>query len=78
MVHMDFNRRVFATVWFACLVAMSTQTGASGGQDGVQQTWQGFVTDTHCGTNCRVVESQSKVSHTAAAGSQVQVIVCAH
>jgi hypothetical protein len=59
MVHVDFNRRVFTTFWFACLVTMSTQTVASGGQAGVQQTWQGFVTDTHCGTNCQVTKDMT-------------------
>jgi hypothetical protein len=24
-----------------------------------QQTWQGFVTDTHCGTNCQVTKNMA-------------------
>lgn len=56
---MDFNRRVLRTVWVACLVAMSNQTDARGGQDAAQRTWQGLVTDTHCGTNCQVTKDMT-------------------
>jgi hypothetical protein len=59
MVSMRSNRRLLTTVWAVCLIAMSTQTGASGGQDRTKQTWQGFVTDTHCGTNCQVTKDMT-------------------
>src|SRR5580704_3969420 len=59
MVSMKSNRRLLTAVWAVCLIAMSTQTGASGGQDGTKQTWRGFVTDTHCGTNCQVTKDMT-------------------
>lgn len=47
-------------MWAVCLIAMLTQTATSAGQDrGSQQTWQGFVTDTHCGTNCQVTKDMT-------------------
>jgi hypothetical protein len=53
---MEYKRPLFA-VW---LVAATTLTGSSAGQDrGSQQTWQGFVTDTHCGTNCQVTKAMT-------------------
>jgi hypothetical protein len=43
-----------------CLVAMFLQTGAGGAQNtGSQRIWQGFVTDTHCGTNCQVTKDMT-------------------
>jgi len=48
------------TVLAIWLVAMFLQTGTGGAQNTVsQQTWQGFVTDTHCGTNCQVTKDMT-------------------
>lgn len=56
---MRFNRRVLKAMWAVCFIVISAQTGANGGQDGAKQTWQGFVTDTHCGTNCQVTKDMT-------------------
>jgi hypothetical protein len=57
MVRMKANRRVLKMLWASCLIVVSSQFNANGGQDhGPQQTWQGFITDTHCGTNCQVTK----------------------
>ena len=40
-------------VFFFLAVAGRTQSTNS------QQTWQGFVTDTHCGTNCQVTKDMT-------------------
>jgi hypothetical protein len=43
-----------------CIVVLCAQTGPRGGQDRAsQQAWQGFVTDTHCGTNCQVTKDMT-------------------
>ena len=39
------------------LVGLSLQIDANGAQSvSSKQTWQGFVTDTNCGTNCQVTK----------------------
>jgi hypothetical protein len=40
-------------VFLFLLRAASAQTTSS------RQTWQGFVTDTHCGTNCQVTKDMT-------------------
>jgi hypothetical protein len=38
-------------------VTLFSLTGTGGAQSSTSpQTWQGFVTDTHCGTNCQVTK----------------------
>ena len=45
---------------FPLFVVLFLQTSTSGAQTaGAQQTWQGFVTDTHCGTNCQVTKGMT-------------------
>ena len=57
---MEYKRLLLVTLWAVWLVAVATLTGSSAGQDrGPQQTWQGFVTDTHCGTNCQVTKNMT-------------------
>jgi hypothetical protein len=44
-------------VLLALLVSLSAQVGRVDAQSAAsKQTWQGFVTDTHCGTNCQVTK----------------------
>lgn len=39
------------------IVALVVHTGVGEAQSATsQQTWQGFVTDTHCGTSCQVTK----------------------
>jgi hypothetical protein len=39
---------------------MFLRTGTGGAQNTAsQQAWQGFVTDTHCGTNCQVTKDMT-------------------
>jgi len=57
---MGTNPRGPMTVLATCLVVMFLQTGTRGAQNTAsQQTWQGFVTDTHCGTNCQVTKDMT-------------------
>ena len=42
------------------LSVMFLQVGARSAQSpGAQQMWRGFVTDTHCGTNCQVTKDMT-------------------
>jgi hypothetical protein len=57
---MEYKRPFLVTLLIVWLVAAANPTGSSAGQDrGPQQTWQGFVTDTHCGTNCQVTKAMT-------------------
>ena len=47
------------TTLFAMVIVVFLQTSKSGVQNGAQQTWQGYVTDTHCGTNCQVTKDMT-------------------
>src|SRR5258706_16192658 len=50
-------RSVILAVW---VIALISQTSISGAQSaGSQQTWEGYVTDTHCGTNCQVTKDMT-------------------
>ena len=42
---------MLTVVW--CVLAASPFTGAQ------QQSWVGYVTDTHCGTNCQVTKNMT-------------------
>lgn len=53
---MEKNQRVKMAVLMA-FVALFLLTRTHGAQSSKSpQTWQGFVTDTHCGTNCQVTK----------------------
>src|ERR1700745_1946200 len=53
---MENSQRLKLTVLLA-LVAVLLLNGTGGAQSSKSpQTWQGFVTDTHCGTNCQVTK----------------------
>lgn len=39
---------------FSVVLFLQSSTSAATGDS--RQTWQGFVTDTHCGTNCQVTK----------------------
>jgi hypothetical protein len=42
------------------IIALVLHTGVSKAQDAKsRQTWRGFVTDTHCGTNCQVTKAMT-------------------
>jgi hypothetical protein len=57
---MEYKRPLLVTLWTVLLVVVATLNGSSAGQDrGPQQTWQGFITDTHCGTNCQVTKNMT-------------------
>lgn len=42
------------------LIVLISHIGLGGAQSSnSQQTWQGFITDTHCGTNCQVTKNMT-------------------
>ena len=43
--------KTLLALWMVALVGTGAAQSAKS-----QQTWQGFVTDTHCGTNCQVTK----------------------
>jgi hypothetical protein len=46
-----------AMIVLVAFVTLFSLTGTGGAQSSTSpQTWQGFVTDTHCGTNCQVTK----------------------
>src|SRR6185312_3777073 len=44
-------------LWTIALVLLSDMGEAQNAK--AQQTWRGFVTDTHCGTNCQVTKAMT-------------------
>lgn len=57
---MATNLRAIATMLVVGIVALVLHTGVSEAQNAKsQQSWQGFVTDTHCGTNCQVTKAMT-------------------
>jgi hypothetical protein len=53
---MTHNPKAIA-ILLTLFVGLSLQIGTNGAQSvSSRQTWQGFVTDTHCGTNCQVTK----------------------
>ena len=57
---METNLKAGMTILVLWLVAMFLQTGTGATQNAAsQRTWQGFVTDTHCGTNCQVTKDMA-------------------
>jgi hypothetical protein len=53
------SKRVIATLSLLLLMVFM-QTGRDDAQNAaLQQTWQGYVTDTHCGTNCQVTKDMT-------------------
>ena len=59
---METNARPPIRLLAICLVVMFLQIGTGGAQNTAsQQAWQGFVTDTHCRTNCQVTKDASIV-----------------
>jgi hypothetical protein len=57
---MAMNLKATATVMASGIIALVLHTGMSEAQNAKsQQTWQGFVTDTHCGTNCQVTKTMT-------------------
>jgi hypothetical protein len=57
---METNPRGPIRVLAICLVVMFLRTGTGGAQNTAsRQAWQGFVTDTHCGTNCQVTKDMT-------------------
>src|SRR5258708_19876172 len=48
-------KRTLPSLCFLLLVVLSPSKGAAQSR-GSHQTWQGYVTDTHCGTNCQVTK----------------------
>jgi hypothetical protein len=46
--------KMTALVGFAAMFLLGGMGGAQSSKS--PQTWQGFVTDTHCGTNCQVTK----------------------
>jgi hypothetical protein len=52
--------KAIATTLALWIIALALHTGVSEAQNAKsQQTWQGFVTDTHCGTNCQVTKAMT-------------------
>ena len=57
---METNARPPIRLLAICVVVMFLQTGTGVAQNTAsQQAWQGFVTDTHCGTNCQVTKDMT-------------------
>src|ERR1700735_5674642 len=57
---MEYKRPFLVTLLTVWLGAGANLTGSSTAQDrGPHQTWRGFVTDTHCGTNCQVTKDMT-------------------
>ena len=57
---MEKNLKARMTVLALWLGALLLHTGTGGAQTArSQQTWQGFVTDTHCDTNCQVTKDMT-------------------
>jgi hypothetical protein len=54
------NLKAIITILALWIIVSISHIGVGGAQSAKpQQTWQGFVTDTHCGTNCQVTKSMS-------------------
>src|SRR5882762_5412051 len=52
------SKRTMTTL-LLLLVVVFLQTSGGAQSTGSQQTWQGYVTDTHCGTNCQVTKDMA-------------------
>jgi hypothetical protein len=54
------NLKAIITVPALSIILLVLHAGMGEAQSAKsQQTWQGFVTDTHCGTNCQVTKDMS-------------------
>ena len=51
-------KRTLASLCFLLLVVLFPSRGAAQ-STGSHQTWQGYVTDTHCGTNCQITKDMT-------------------
>src|SRR5215469_14823072 len=57
---MAMNVKVITAILALCIIVLFSNIEMGGAQSAkAQQTWHGFVTDTHCGTNCQVTKSMS-------------------
>jgi hypothetical protein len=52
------SKRIIATLSLSLLVVF-LQIGVGAQNATSQQTWRGYVTDTHCGTNCQVTKEMT-------------------
>ena len=54
------NRKVLVSAGSVVLIVVAIAACAVARQNsGSQQTWKGFVTDIHCGTNCQVTKDMT-------------------
>ena len=54
------NLKVITTILALWILVLISNIGMGDAQSAKpQQIWQGFVTDTHCGTNCQVTKSMT-------------------
>ena len=53
------NSKRTMTTPLLLLVVVFLQTSGGAQSTGLQQTWQGYITDTHCGTNCQVTKDMT-------------------
>jgi len=54
------NLKAIATMLALGITVLVLHTGVGEAQNAKsQQTWRGFVTDTHCGTNCQVTKAMT-------------------
>ena len=54
------NLKAIATLAALWIIALALHTGMVEAQNAKsRQKWQGFVTDTHCGTNCQVTKNMT-------------------
>ncbi len=57
---MTKNLKATMTMLALCLIVLIFPIGMGDAQSSKsQQTWQGFVTDTHCGSNCQVTKNMT-------------------
>jgi hypothetical protein len=57
---MSKNLKAIVTMQVLWLVVLVLHIGTGNAQSSKsQQRWQGFVTDTHCGTNCQVAKNMN-------------------
>ncbi len=52
-------KRTVASLSFLLIAVLLRATPGSAQSPGSQQAWQGYVTDTHCGTNCQVTKNMT-------------------
>ncbi len=53
------HRKIISLSLLLMMAVVLWATPGSTQNPGSQQTWQGYVTDTHCGTNCQITKNMT-------------------